>query len=361
MAFVKNNFKRYLAGILAAAMIFCAGCSEEADKTTSASKKESTSAVTTTTADDDPQNPANTSAPDDGDDNILTPDEDKPASDITPALWKIKTESGAVIYMMGSMHALPDNAYPFPEAIMNAYSSSDAIAVECDTVAFASDLSKQFELTEKMLYTDGTTIKDHIGEELYTKLVEKLNGWGAYISAYDYYVPAMWQSIFENCLLDYSELDYDNSFDEYFLKLAKEDEKEIIEVESVESQYDMLTSFSDEINILILESYAEYTEEEYCEEIKTMYEYWASGDIEALVEMNEIDESLFTQEELAAYEEYNNRLITERNKVMADKLIELSKGDKNVFYYVGAAHFGGEDGILSLLDKAGVEYERVEY
>lgn len=323
-----------------------------ADDSKYPSEPDSSSAVTTTTAD----NNKDPSEPDDS-------SETKPeaSSDITPALWKLETESGKTVYFMGSMHALPESAYPFPEAIMNAYESADAVAFECDTLAYANDLNAQMETAEMMTYSDGTTIKDHIDAEVYKELVDKLKGWNLYMSAYDYFKPAMWQSIIDEYLLSKTDLDSEKGFDTYFLNKCKEDSKDIIEIESVEFQLNMMFSFSDKINSLIMESYATTSEEDYISQLNDLYDAWSEGDIDRIAEADEIDESEFTEEELAAYNDYNKQMLDDRNVTMANKLIELSKGDRNVFYMVGAAHFPGEKGILKLLDDAGVKYERVDY
>ena len=350
---MNNSNKHRLLPFLTATLLLISGCSETADKSDKQEKQSTTKTQSTT---------ASTSAtPQKTFPDKLTPDEDKPASDITPAMWKTETESGAVIYFMGSMHALPDEAYPFPDVIIDAYSSCDAIAVECDTVAFEKDYNAQFELAYSLVYDDGSKISDHIDEEIYNKLVEKTTEWGIYNSAFDYYRPAMWMSLIENYLMEASHLKVANAFDTFFLKQAKSDGKEIIEVEGMGAQMAMLTGFSYEIYNLILESYVTYTAEEYTESLNELYSLWKTGDIEGLAAVDDIDESLFTAEELAVYADYEKQMLTDRNKVMADKLIELTKGDKSVFFYVGAAHFGGEDGILKLLDDAGISYERVEY
>lgn len=354
---MKRNLKALLSGALAITMLFASGCTEKANESSEkGTDKKSDTTVTTTTAPIETEKPVVT----EGKDKTVHPLENEPQSDITPALWKLETQSGATVYFMGSMHALPDKAYSFPQYVMDAYNSSDAIAVECDTVAFETDLKAQIALSESMMYTDGTSIKDHISTELYNELVKLMKEWDIYMTAYDFFKPAMWESLMDDYLLSQSELKYENAFDTFFLNRAKADGKKIIEVESVEAQMDMLINFSDEINELMLESYAATSVEDYVSQLNDLYEIWSSGDYEAAVEADEIDESLFTQEELDAYADYNKQMMTDRNKIMADKLIELSKGDENVFFYVGLAHFGGDDGIISLLDKAGVKYERIK-
>lgn len=344
---MKINFKKLLAISLATLFAFSTGCSENPSDDSSTSTTTTTSAVETTTVDEN---------------SSQAPTEPSTGtSEITPALWKLTTESGKTVYFMGSMHALPNEAYPLPDVIMNAYNSSDALAVECDTVAYQDDLKAQIKLSKELMYTDGTTLKDHIGDELYNALVEKTKNLGIYNSMYDYFKPAMWQSLIESYYIESSDLSSDNGLDVYFMEKAKADEKEIIEVESVEFQMDMLINFSDTVQSLILESYITMSDDEYLESLNELYQMWAKGDVEGVSQEEEIDESEFTAEELEAYADYNKQMLTDRNVTMANKLIELSKGDQNVFYIVGLAHFGGEDGILKLLDNAGITYERIEY
>lgn len=343
---MKTNFKKFLATAMATLFVFSTGCAEKDES----SNADSSSNVTTTSA-------QTTTA----DENSSQPTPEEGESSVKPALWKLTTESGKTVYFMGSMHALPDDAYPLPDVIMNAYNSSDALAVECDTVAYQEDLTAQLKLSQDLMYSDGTTIKDHIDENLYNTLVEKMTEWGIYNAMYDYFKPAMWQSLIENYFIEKSDLSAENGIDEYFMEKAKADEKEIIEVESVEFQMNMLINFSDNVQSLLLESYATSTEEEYVESLKDLYNLWATGDVEGVFEVDEIDESEFTAQELEAYADYNKQMYTDRNETMANKLIELSKGDQNVFFIVGLAHFGNDDGVLKLLDNAGISYERIEY
>ena len=362
---MKNTKKRLVSLLLAVGMLLATGCSEkspdEKEKETTTTIAETTTEGTTTTAPEESEPPVTTETPEP--EVELHPLEKLPESDITPALWKLETDGGATIYFMGSMHALPEEAYSLPKEIMDAYKNSEAIAVECDIVAFQTDLPAQFALSQQMIYTDGTTFADHVSPELYDALVDKMNEWGIYSSMYEMMKPAAWQSFIEDYLGSTSDVLAENGFDGFFLEKAKKEGKEIIEVESVASQMDMMFGFSDEINELLLSSYLEYTPEMYAEEIRELYEIWAGGDWEEITSFlaTEYDESLMTEDEIEAMKEYDKQMMHDRNKVMSDKLIELSKGDKDVFFYVGLAHYVGDTGILAELDKAGVEYERVEY
>lgn len=340
---MKKLIKRNILICSAIIMLFTTACSSKTKN------NDDTKTTTTTTA------AVTTTSPDSGND-----DPEQTPSDITPAMWEITTKNGSTIYLFGSMHALPDSAYPLPKVLTEAYSSSDAIAVECDVVDFQADLSQQIAMTEDLVYSDGSTIKDHVDNNTYKKVVSKLKNWGMYMEAFDYYKPMFFTSIFQDYICKKAELDSTAGIDAYFLQKAKDDSKEIIEVETVQTQLDLLMGFSDEINNMMLESYLA-EDAELISELLALYDAWASGDIDKLNELDSADVSQLTKEELKIYNEYNKAMLTDRNKVMADKVIELTKANKNVFYCVGAAHFPGKGGILELLDDAGIEYKAVEY
>lgn len=365
---MKNIKSRLVSLLVAFSMVLCVGCTETAPDSEREDTKTPAETTATTTTDDN-----TTSAPKESDSTVSTdevppeenllPLEELPQSDITPALWKLETDGGATIYFMGSMHALPEEAYSLPQEVMDAYNSSDSIVVECDIVAFETDLPAQFATSQMMIYTDGTTFADHVSPELYTAVVEQMTEWGIYNSTYELMKPAAWQTFIESYLSSTSDILGENGLDYFFLTKAKLDDKEIIEIESAASQMEMLFGFSDDISEMLLSSVIGYTPEMYDAEIRELYEVWAGGDMKEISAYlsTDYDESLFTQEELDILYDYDKQMMHDRNKVMADKLIELSKGDEDMFYLVGLAHFVGDTGILAELDKAGVEYEKVEY
>jgi uncharacterized protein YbaP (TraB family) len=68
-----------------------------------------------------------------------------------------------------------------------------------------------------------------------------------------------------------------------------------------------------------------------------------------------------SEAEAALMEEYNAKMLTERNIAMAEfARTQLLSGD-TVFMAVGAAHMVGEDGIVSLLREMGYTVEKIEY
>lgn len=346
----------FLSGALCVFAV--AGC---ADKDSSSKEKDSSSqppAETTTV-------PASTTAPNSEQTYTITPPLiGEPSADtesITPAFWKVSDEStGAVVYFLGSFHAATEDIYPLPEEITQAYEQSDALAVEADVVNLS--LADQLTMVKAMMYTDGTTIKDHIGEDLYNQCVALLDEEGLYNSMYDSYNESMWAQLLQMVFLNRAGLDANQGIDMKFLQQATNDGKEIIELESVDFQTDLLNTAP---SAYYQESFRYYTQspEQALTDLQDTYALWKAGDYEALLESEDdtTDTGDLTDEEIQQIEDFNVQLVNDRNAGMAEKAVEMLQSGKKVFYIVGAAHYGGDAGILKLLENAGYTVEPVAY
>ena len=154
----------------------------------------------------------------------------------------------------GSIHVGEEYFYPLPDYVLDAYESSDALAVEFDIVSFEKDIDAQIEALQQMVYTDGTTITDHISEELYNDAKAVLKDLNIYSSALDYYVPSMWSSFIDSGMISQMGVDTSLGIDMYFLNRAHEENKTILDVESAAFQYGMMAGYSEELQVLLLEA-----------------------------------------------------------------------------------------------------------
>lgn len=287
-------------------------------------------------------------------------------SAITPPMWKVTSDNGAVIYFLGSMHALSKECYPFPDEILEAFDSSDSLAVEIDIITYSSDMQAQMNTVAKMMYTDGTTIVDHIDAELYESAKAILEEKGLYSNLYDVYNPLMWSSFIELAMMQDAGLDSEYGIDNQLLKKAHKENKPIIELETPQLQEDILYGQPEEFNIYMLESSVYYYEDQV-ELLKDMYDAWKLGDLDALMAEEEVEpeegaeEEEISEELLQIIEEYNYQLMDERNAGMIAKAIEMLENGDKVFYVVGAAHYHGETGIIKGLEDAGYTVEPVVF
>lgn len=295
------------------------------------------------------------------DDNDKKPENKE--SVVTPILYKVTDDDGNVAWLFGSIHIGREDYYPLPDYVMDAYDSSDALAVEFDINAFEKDFQAQTEALQALVYTDGTKIDEHLPKEVYDDAVKIMKEQNLYNIALDYYMPSLWSSFVDNCMLQELGVDLNSGVDKYMLNLAQEDDKEILEVESAQFQYGFMADFSQELQVYLLESSIEEYEDidDAQEELDEMLDMWASGNEKEFAQMlSEMPEDDMTKEELKLYEEYNDAMIVERNISMTEYVEDVLSSGKEVFVCVGAAHIIGEGAVADRLKDLGYKVERVQ-
>ena len=313
-------------------------------------------------------NSAEDNAPPVADEDIYTIDffdglPDTP-SDIDPLFWVAEGKNGGKVYLLGSIHCADKDTYRLPDLLMDAYLESDALAVECDILAYEKDFMAQLQMSQDMMYTDGSGIQDHIDPELYDAMVEfyeenpsqQLSQLGYTADMMKMFKPAMWMSVLEMIVLEKAGLDSQIGIDYQFLNIAHAQKKEVIEIESVEFQNDMLFGFSDELMEMQLWSYVSYPVDEQADSLVDMFEGWCEGNPEVLITA-EPDYTGYSAEEIEQtqelLEEYYTAMLIDRNLGMVDAAEEMLENGDNVFYVVGAAHMVGNDGIIAGLKDRG--------
>lgn len=328
------KIKRLLAWLLVLAMCFMlAACVKDAgEEDFSASKNKK---PTTQTAD-----PAQTGT-------------------ATPLLYRVTDQKGDVIWLFGSIHVGRENYYPLPDYVLDAFAGADSLAVEVDIVALEEDMGLQMQALSPLVYADGSTIKDHISQDLYDKAVEILKEYKSYSSMMDVYCPALWSSMIESLMAQELGADGNLGIDRHLINKAYEDEKEILAIESAVFQYQMLADFDDDVQLMMLESAVEMYEDTdvAADELEMMMDLWASGDESAFAAyLSETDETM-TDAEKKTYAKYNQAMIVDRNLTMTEYAENALASGKEVFICVGAAHVVGDGAMADLLSQRGYTVE----
>ena len=336
------NMKRFLSFLMVVTMCFalvaCGGAKQETPATTEQVQIQTTAPATTEPEATEPAEPQ--------------------VGDAKPLLYRVTDAEGHTAWLFGSIHVGRENYYPLPSYVQNAFDGADALAVELDINAFEQDLAQQMQAVSVLVYRDGTTIADHISEELYTKSVETLKALNTYAAALDLYCPAFWSSAIDSLLVEQMGARIDLGIDRHLLTQAAEAGKPIRDIESAKAQYEMMAGFSDELQALMLESsLASYENpEEGKKELDELMNLWASGD-EAAFAAYLAAENDDIPAALAA--EYNKAMLTDRNILMADYVEAALQSGDEVFVCVGAAHVVGEGAMVQLLTQRGYTVELV--
>lgn len=282
-----------------------------------------------------------------------------------PTMWKVTDQNGNIMYLFGSIHIGFDGMYPLEKRITDAYDECEYLAVEYDIVKQEKDAEKWSDAEKSMylaqfLYTDGTTVKDHLSEDTYTLAKQYLQEKGIYNESMDNLSAAYWSNIISSLLIEETRFSTDYGIDRHFLNSAHASGKKVLEVESEEFQRELLLSFSDEyyessISQLFMQK----------QNLQTSYGYlidvWQRGRDDILGFMSYDAEGMFSGIEQDGSESdiISKQMLDERNINMAKVADEYIKDGKKVFFVVGAAHMCGDTGIPSLLKDMGYTVEKV--
>ena len=251
-------------------------------------------------------------------------------------LWKI---SGNGIekpsYIFGTMHAICEEDYFFPDYVDQAFHATNAFFAEIDFSDTMSLLAVQELMKTEVPLKERMTAEEY--ENLEKLLDEKLN---VAISKFEFNSFSMILST-----ITIKSFHCPGKVKTYELELFQKalmSQKQLGGLESVQEQFEILEKSITAQTI-----------------IKTLEQSDASETSEKLV-------SLFKKQDIDALEETMNEfnpdqkeeLLTNRNVRWAKEIPTIiSKGP--TFFGVGAAHLGGEMGVLQLLRKQGFVVEPI--
>lgn len=263
-------------------------------------------------------------------------------------MWEVES-NGNTVYLVGSMHIADDSFYPLREEFEEAFAEADYLGVEID-ISKAADEAQQKLILDLGSYQDGTTLKDHVSSETYTKLGDILKKNGLEPNALDAFKPWVAESTLASLKSTTAGYEASAGVDLYFIQKAIERKLPIIELESYESQLGMFNDFSKELQEETLKATLDNFDV-LDDSVNQMAEMWKTGNDEQLLELTN---------SFSDNEEYNKAMLIDRNIGMADKIDGYLKSDKKEEYFivVGAAHYLGEHGIVKLLEDKGYTVER---
>ncbi len=345
------KFKRICAfaaaAVLTAACAF-SGCSKNDDKTEEKSAQQSTASQSVQSAQPSAESKTESKQQESYADESSA--DESSVDSITPRVCEITDDAGNKMYTMGTIHLADESVMHMPGYFETAFAQSDAVAVECDISLGGIDI---MSLT-KLMYTDKTTIKDHVSADDYEKVKSIVSSSPYYNQMYDYIKPMMWASLAETTAASEAGLSESYGVDNMLISRAGKEGKEILELEGTQQQMELIGDMPEEIQNFLFHEIA--AEENYLdgmkEQLTVLYDSWKKGE-ELASEEEGSDEQELTEEQEELLEKYNTLMLYDRNEKMAEKAEEYISSGKTVFMAVGSAHFYGDKGIYKLLEDKG--------
>lgn len=261
--------------------------------------------------------------------------------------------SDTTIYLFGSVHVGREDMYPLHPKVEEAFNTADYLAVEVN-INQTSQLDALKHVLTGGMYLDGTTVQDHLSEDVFRQLEDALEPHGLNNQMTYLFTPFMLAEMIN--LQNYLAMGFtaEEGIDKYFLDRA-ENSKQVIELESLSSQMELFSHLSNEAQIEYLEHTLNQLES-IEDDMNELIHIWKSGDIQSLAQMR-TEESIDNEE----YREFRRKLTDERDEAMAKKIAEYLEGGRQETYFVvvGALHLVGENSIVDRLQNKGYDVQEV--
>jgi len=278
----------------------------------------------------------------------------KPATAIErPLLWRIELPMPS--YLFGTIHLPDDRVTDLPPVVTEAIGSCGALFTE-----IPMDMDKLMAAAQAAMLPKGTKLVDQVGEELYARMKAYVEGRGQKMTVLDRMKP--WAGTTQLMVIDMmAQMATKQPLDMKLYAGAKKAGKKVGGLETVESQLAVFEVLSLEEQRNMLKATLGELEKQVAEgksPVEELIQLYLRGDEAALDKrMNEYplgDEALSAK--------IKDRLLANRNGDMVDRMVEELQchPDRGAFFAVGAAHYGGELGIVKLLRDRGYRITRLE-
>lgn len=279
-------------------------------------------------------------------------------------LWKADNGEGNTLYLLGSIHTDVNNTYPFHKQLRDIILNADQVSFELDF----NDQAQIAEFAAMQVYSDGTTLADHVSPELYQATVKVAAQLGMDEQAIAQYKAWALATSFQS-LATVDETTSSNAMavDLYVNAKAANAGIPIDAVETYAFQGGIFDGLSAEYQEAYLDASlagyegmlngeaAQALAQAQQEQIAAMFDAWKDRDPDALAEVYDKEAILNSDDEL------NSKLFTERDPGMIAAAAEYleTEGENTFFLAVGAGHMVDPGGIVSGLKELGYTVELV--
>jgi uncharacterized protein YbaP (TraB family) len=258
------------------------------------------------------------------------------------SLWQVAGQQNRV-YLLGSIHLLRREDHPLPPAIYAAYEDADKIIMELD-MDDVDPVASQVLTNELGLISDGRTLRDLMGEELYTQAISLAETARIPLSLLDKSEPWFAAMNVEIMMLMRIGFDPALGIENQLMERARADDKEILGFETMRQQLEFLDGLSPSAQReMLIQALSEGSEMQ--QTMDEMILAWRTGDVQFL------EDNLLA--DMADYPELHKVIVVDRNVAWTDEIEELLDESDDYLIVVGALHLVGQEGVPRLLQARG--------
>ncbi|MFN3754231.1 TraB/GumN family protein [Flavobacterium sp.] len=259
-------------------------------------------------------------------------------------LWKISGNGlTKPSYLFGTIHITCDAS--LSDKVKKAMDNTEQLCLELDM----DDPNMQTEMVTKMMMKDGVTMKSLVSAEDFKMVDDFLKtqlGYSAEMlnTFKPFMISAMLYPKMLGCEVQ--------SVESELMKISKAQNEEVIGLETIAEQMNVFDAISYQDQMEELVKTAKSNLKRDTEEMNDMLALYKTENIEAMFEFTKKSENVMTSK-------YTDVMLNNRNQNWISRMDKIAKA-KSTFFGVGAAHLGGEQGVIVLLRKAGFKVEAVK-
>jgi len=258
-------------------------------------------------------------------------------------LWEITApDQKKPSYLFGTIHLICPTDFSLSDSVKAAVSRTQQIALEMDM----DDPGMMMAMMKTMNMSEGNELKKLVSESEYTKLDKFYrDSVGIGLAMFEKAKPFILMGPLFNSVLACQPQSYETAF----VELAGKQQSEVIGLETVEEQMALFDSvpYKDQAKmVLAMINNLPAARKEF----KDLVELYKSEKINELYTM-----TMNSGFDISGSEEL---LLQDRNKKWISRIKSII-AEKPTFFAVGAAHLGGETGVIALLRKAGYKVRPV--
>jgi len=247
-------------------------------------------------------------------------------------------------WLFGTIHSEDPRVAEMPPPVRAAFDGAAKFAMEV-----VPDANAILQSMVTMVYTDGRTLKEVAGPELYRQTVEVLKARGMPEAAIRDFKP--WAVV---TLLSVPPAETGEFLDMRLYKKALAAGKPIVGLESIDEQLGVFEDLNEADQVALLQETLE-VRDQLPSVFERLIEAYLKRD---LAELLRLSDDYLSAGDPRLSERFRSAALEVRNQRMAERMSKLID-EGGYFVAVGALHLPGEGGILDRLRKAGYEVKPV--
>jgi len=262
-------------------------------------------------------------------------------------LWEITGQDlKEPSYLFGTIHLIPVKDYFFTKKMKELLKSCRTLALEID---LKIPFMEKIAIAGNMFLPYGTTLRKYLSSADYNKfrsyIVDSLELKESKMKRYDKLKP-----FYSYSLILKQKIGRVKLYEKELYKLAKRKNLRIMGLETIQYQMSLIDDIEIEEQLDVLMDLSHSHKNSLLDEYFGLLRVYKEQDITAIYEFSKEEEGLSDFEAI---------FLTKRNQNWIPVIEKLISSEK-AFIAVGAAHLGGEAGLIRLLRQKGYELKPVE-